>query len=196
MKEITHSKLKDLILNNLTGVTFTSLKTVTTQSALNKGRGASSMLESIGVNPDDIEKHTYLVGLISGGAVSYQDFVNNRLEKEAQAKGKKHAQLVFSAGERKWGTHVNGCNALVEHKGQYYLVLYCMANNKPQITHTLNSQPINLNESRFDQWRKPEKKEGENQGTENPIVVRDYKFSNIKEINIFGESYKVVPDPA
>jgi len=194
MKTINHTNLKDLIIGNLTGVSFVSLKTITNQSTLNKGRGATSILESLGIDIADIEKHTSLVGLLSGGAVGYQDFVNNRLTKEAKEKGKAKAQLTFEAGERKWGKHLENCNAIVEHKGALYLVLYCMANNKPTVDHTLDSQAINLNESRFDQWRKPAKKEGENQGTENPIVVRDYKFSSIKEITIFGESYKVVAD--
>src|SRR5210317_631852 len=105
MEKITHTQLEDLILDKLNGASFVSLRSETKQTTLNKGRGANAMVEAIGVNPDSIVKHTDLVSLISGGKVGYQDFVNNRLLKEAVAKGKDKAQLTFEAGERKWGEH-------------------------------------------------------------------------------------------
>jgi len=198
MEEITHSQLRNKILNELTGVTFISLRAITKQSALNKGgtNGTPSLFESLSINPDTIKKHANIVGLISGGAVAYQDFVNNKLDKEAKNAGKPKSQLTFEAGVRKWGTKVNGSNALVEHKGNNYLVLYCMANNKPIVEHRYNGKILDLHESRFDTWRKPEKKEGANQGTDKPIVVRDYRFDSIKEITINKTTYKVVPDKA
>ena len=158
METLTHTELKDLILNdNSKGVKFISLKTKTIQNSLNKGgRGAvPAMFESISINPDTITKYTQIVGLLSGSGVTYQDFVNNRLNKEA-----KDAQLSFEAGVRKWGQKLEGSNALVEHKGKYYLVLYCMANNKPIVEHRYNGKLIDLNDSKFDTWRKPEKNEG------------------------------------
>lgn len=196
MEELTHTQLKDKILAEVNGVTFISLKTKTTQTTLNKGgrKGIPAMFESLSINPDTINKYTNIVGLVSGSGVSYQDFVNNRLNKEAKDAGKPKAQLTFEAGERKWGTKINGSNALVEHKGAYYLVLYCMANNKPMVEHRYNGKLIDLKESRFDQWRKPEKKEGDNQGTDNPIIVRDYKFESIKEITLNKTTYKIIPD--
>jgi len=196
METLTHTQLKDMILNEITGVAFVSIRSITKQNSLNKGgtMGKPSLFESLNINPDTIKKHSNSVGLISGGAVSYQDFVNNRLNKEAKDAGKPKAQLTFEAGPRKWGTKVNGTNALVEHKGANYLVVYCLANNKPIVEHRYNSQILDLNESRFDTWRKPEKNEGDNQGADNPIIVRDYKFESIKEITINKTTYKVIPD--
>jgi len=185
-------------LAEVKGATFISLRTVTKQTSLNKGgtKGTPGMFESISINPDTIKKYSNMVGLISGGGVSYQDFVNNRLNKEAKDAGKDKSQLTFESGPRKWGTKVEGTNALVEHKGKNYLVLYCLANNKPIVEHKYNSKVFNINESRFDTWRKPERNEGDNQGTEKPIVVRDYNFESIREITLNKTTYKIVPDNA
>ena len=199
MKELTHSKLEKFILNKIKGATFISARTETKQSTLNKGRGVKAMVEIIDVNPDDIVKHTDLVFLISGGNVSYQDFVNNRLLKEAVVKGKEKSQLTFESGEHKWGKLLHdGCNALLTHRknGGRYLIAYCVANTKPKVKHTYLGESIDLTEARFDTYQKPTRKDGDNQGTENPIAIRDYNFNSIKEITILKETYKVIPDPA
>ena len=199
MKQLTHSELQAKILTELKGVSFVSLRTET-KASMNKGRGATSMIETINVDPEKIIKHTDIVGLIASGSVSYQDFVNNRLLKEAKGKGKEKAQLTFESGERKWGKHIEDSPALVDHtdkKGVYnkYLVLFCVANTKPKVNHTYTGDPINLTESRFDAFRPAPRKDGGNQGTDKPIIVRDYMMKNVKEITIFGDTYKVVPDP-
>lgn len=194
MKELTHTELENLVLDKLKGATFVSLRTETTQTSLNKGSGVNAMIETINVAPDKIRKHTDFVGLIAGGTISYEDFVNNRLLKEAKDKGKDKAQLTFESGSRKWGEHYKDSPALVHHKGAKYLVVFCVANNEPKVKHLYEGSVIDLTEARFDRYRKPAHKEGENQGTKSPIVVRDYKFDNIKEITIFKETYKVIPD--
>ena len=193
MENITHSQLKDKILNEIKGATFISLRTVTKQNSLNKGgKKVAPMFESLQINPDTIKKYSNIVGLLSGGDVSYQDFVNNRLTKEAKELGKEKAQLTFEAGPRTWGTRIN--NAIVEYDGKYYLTLYCMANNKPIVTYKYNGKLLNINDSKFDPWRKPEKKEGDNQGTKNPIIVKDFSFENIKEITFNKNTYSVIPN--
>lgn len=197
MKTLTHTELENLIVSKLAGASFVSMRTETKQTTLNKGRGANAMVETIQVDPEKIVKKTDIVALISGGAVGYEDFVNNRILKEAKAKGKEKAQITFEAEGHKWGKLLHdGCNAILTHKfkGGRYLVAYCVANNKPKVEHTYEGQPINLTEARFDSYRKAPRKDGENQGTENPIVIRDYKFESIKEITIFGETYEVIPD--
>jgi len=95
MEEMTYTELENMLLNNR-GVSFISIKSVTKQSTLNKGgrKGVPAMMESIDVNPDLIKKHAYLTALISGGKVSYQDFVNNRLVKEADSKGTDNPIIV------------------------------------------------------------------------------------------------------
>ena len=195
MKVLTHKELEQLILNNLRGVCFVSAKTETKQNKLNKGKGETSMLNLIGIDPDNILKHTELVFAISGGSVSYQDFVQNRLIKEAKAEGE--TAVKFDAAAHKWGKLLHSdCNAILTHreKGGRYLVAYCVANNVPRVSYSYQGQPIDIEEGRFDAWRKAEREEGARQGTENPIVIRDYSFNSLREITVFGETYSVVPE--
>jgi len=195
MKVLTHSQLENLIRENLRGVCFVSAKTETAQNVLNKGRGETSMFSLLGIDPDSIVKHTNLVFAISGGAVGYQDFVQNRLVKEAKAEGE--TAVKFEAAEHKWGKLLhNDCNAILTHKekGGRYLVAYCVANNRPKVSYTYEGNPIDLTDSRFDSFRKPEKVEGARQGAENPIIIRDYSFNSLREITVFGETYAVMPD--
>ena len=195
MKVLTHNELEQLILNNLRGVCFVSAKTETVQNKLNKGKGETSMLNLIGINPDEIIKHTELVFAISGGAVSYQDFVQNRLIKEAKAEGE--TAVTFDAAAHQWGKLLhNDCNAILTHreKGGRYLIAYCVANNVPRVSYSYQGKSIDIEDSRFDSFRKPEKVEGARQGTEKPIVYRQYDFNSLREITVFGETYAVVPE--
>ena len=168
---------------------FVGLKTETAQSSLNKGRGKNAMVESIGIDPDAIKKNTALVGLC-GTNVTYQDMVNNRLAKENAGS---QINVTFEASELPWGEWVKGAEkCLLKHNGKFYLRVYCVANNVPKVEHTYMGESIDLKASKFDPWRKAEKVDGENQGLENPIVVRSYGFESIKEITIGGETFMVV----
>jgi hypothetical protein len=218
MNTLTHKELKEKILL-LDGVSFISLKTITVQNDLNKGgsKGTPKMAETLSlesltmtkeqldevenltlIDPDNIKKHTYITGILSTGDVSYSDFVNNRLTKESKANQDPEVIKVvngepmprFEAMERKWGTALSP--ALVEHKGQFYLTLFCLSANKAKSVHYYEGKEVNLKDAKFDPWRKPEKIEGERQGTEKPVVVRDYKFESIQEITMGGETFKVI----
>jgi len=71
MDTLTHTQLDNFILSTIKGATFVSVRAETPQSTLNKGSGESAMVETIGVNPDEIVKHADVVFLISGGTVTY-----------------------------------------------------------------------------------------------------------------------------
>jgi len=186
--KINHTELA--LKLSLLKSSFVGLTTETKQSALNKGKGASSMLESISINPDEIKKHTKLVGLIGTG-VTYETMVENRLVKEGTPKD----EQTFEAGKLPWGAWVIGAEKLLlKHKGSFYLRVYCVANNVPQVEYKLNGSSIDIKDSKFDQWRAAEKVEGDKQGLEKPIVVRSYGFDSIKEITLNGETYEVIPD--
>lgn len=168
---------------------FVGLTTETAQSTLNKGRGKNAMSEKIGVDPDQIVKHTKLVALL-GTNVTYQDMVNNRLAKE---NADSQINITFESAELPFGEWVTGAEKLLIKNGEkFYLRVYCVANNVPKVEHTYMGKAINLLESRFDDYRKPEKKDGENQGLEKPIVVRTYGLDSIKEITIGGETYEII----
>jgi len=196
---ITYTALKDLVLNTVQGCTYVSLFMDTEQDIFNKGgRNAPVMKDAIGFDLDKLRKITILVGLLSGTKVGYQDFVNNRLDKEAVADGKEGAQLEFTAGPRPWGEHVKNAdgslnNALVTHKGEFYLNFFCLANNEPTVLWVYDGNLVDISGSRFDLWRKPPKKDGQNQGPKSPIVVRTPKFSSIRAISMYGKTYNPIP---
>ena len=195
MKPITHAELENLILNNLKGYSWASARTETVQDKLNKGKGETSMFSLLGIDPDNIVKHTDITFAISGGAVSYEMMVNNRLVKEAAANDE--TAVKFEAAGHAWGKLLhNGCNAMLTHreKGGRYLIAYCVANTTPKVRYTYEGQAIDIDDPRFDAWRKPKKVEGARQGTENPIVIRTYSFSSLREITLFCETYSVVPE--
>lgn len=187
MTTLNHTELA-LKLSNVKS-SFIGLKTETAQSSLNKGRGKNTMVESIGINPDNIKKLTSLVGLC-GTNVTYQDMVNNRLAKENVGS---QISVTFEASELPWGEWVNGAEkCLLKHNDKLYLRVYCVANNKPKVSHIYEGVEIDVKDSKFEPWKKAEKVDGENQGLDNPIVVRTYGFDSIKEITIGGETFKVV----
>ena len=189
MLTINHATLATK-LNTINGATLVSFKSETAQSSLNKGRGANAMVESIGINPDNIVKHTALVGLVGKG-VTYEKMVEHRLVKEGTPKD----EAVFEAGSLPWGEWVKGSEKLlITHKGGLYLRVYCVSANVPKVEHFLEGASIDLKDDKFNPWRKAEKSEGENQGLEKPIVVRTYGFGSIKEITLDGETFQVVQD--
>lgn len=174
---------------------FVSLETETEQKEINKTNGQRAAdtkvlcEDATGINPADIVKRTKFVGLV-GTSIQYEDLVNNRLFKEAVANGKKKPQLTFSADERKWGKRVNG--AIVEHNGEYYLTVLCVANNVPTVEHLLKGSPIDLKDAKFDAFRAAPKKAPENQGTDNPVIYRDYKLTSVKQFTVNSQTYNIV----
>lgn len=187
METLNHAELA--IKLSTVKSSFVGLKTETAQSSLNKGRGKSAMVESIGVNPDNIKKLTALVGLCGTG-VTYQDMVNNRLVKENAGS---QISVTFEASDLPWGEWVKGAEkCLLKHNGKFYLRVYCVSNNHPKVSHIYEGKEIDLKDDKFNPWRKAEKVDGENQGLDNPIVVRTYGFESIKEITLGGETFKVV----
>ncbi len=182
MKQITEAvALK--ILKSI-GSSCVSFQMETEQSSLNKGRGASAMVEVLGVDPDEIVKHTSLVALV-GTNVNYQTLVENRLVKES-ALNEVEAPS-FTAENRKWGERVDGVE--VQHKGESYITLHCVMNNVPQVKHTYKGKEIDLKDNKFNPYRKPEKVEGARQGLDKPIIYRDYALSSVKAFTTGGETY-------
>ena len=148
METLNHAELA--IKLSTVKSSFVGLKTETAQSSLNKGRGKSAMVESIGVNPDNIKKLTALVGLCGTG-VTYQDMVNNRLAKE---NANSQISVTFEASDLPWGEWVKGAEkCLLKHNGKFYLRVYCVANNSPKVSHIYEGNEIDIKEAKFNPWR-------------------------------------------
>lgn len=214
---MNHLELDNYITENINGFCWTTAKSNTIQRELNKGRGENSMEKTLGINPDNIRKHTKIVFGLSGGSTTYAQLVNNRRVREMfdrfMSNGMESTEIytdadfirdggviptaptapdVFVAEPHKWGHMVHeGKNAIMTHneKGGRYLVAFCVANVKSIMSYSYDGQPIDLTESKFDSYRKPPRIEGARQELENPIIVRMYDFHNIEELKLLGKNY-------
>ncbi len=93
----------------------------------------------------------------------YDAMVRRRLEKE----GKDPESFVLSP--RQWGQRIEN-TPFVEHNGEHYLEVICLKAGKTHYMH--GARPIEDG--------------GEQGGLENKVVIRSYKFSSIRAINING----------
>lgn len=167
---------------------FVSFRTITEQTTFNKGRGEKSMLAVTGIDPTKIVKITSLTALC-GKAVDYETLVQNRELKSVEGLKKP----TFEAEARKWGTRIDGVE--VQHNGKQYVTLHCVANNKPKVEHLYEGKPFDINDSKFDQWRK-EKEEGARQmasgvSEHNVVVYRDYSLDSIQAFTVDKEVYQI-----
>jgi hypothetical protein len=185
--KISFAGFMALVLEKIVGNTFARITYTTDQTVLNKGRGAGAMETVLGINPDNIRKHGEMVVSIPGTKTSYERFVNGRLKKEGKPAN-------FVVAPRPWGEHLAGHQGLVTHKGKMYLNCLCVANGKPTVEYTYNGKTIDLNDPKFDAWRKPAKVEGARQGTDAPIVCRTVAFENLKEVRLYGVVYVPVAE--
>lgn len=108
---------------------------------------------------------------------NYQNSVNKALTKEGK-------EADFEAQPRKWGQRVPG-TPLVLHNGKYYLEARYLG-NEPKIEYFHKNLPIE--KQLFEEFI-PEKKSSGNQGLEDEVIIRDFKISNIREIQFGGTKY-------
>lgn len=109
----------------------------------------------------------------------YQNSVNReRVREELEAD--------FESFPRKWGERIKG-TPFVEHKGKTYLEL--KVEKSISTEYLLDGEVID--KSVIEEWLPKRKPEGERQQVENPVILRDYDLSNIKEISFDGMRIQV-----
>jgi hypothetical protein len=194
MEKITHKglalKLATIECLEDNKATWISLRTETKQNKLNKGKGTDAMSTKLGINPEEIFKHSTSVVLVGS---NYEKMVNNRLKKECAGTG---VEVVFESQGLKGRTWVEGAEGkvMMNAEGEYLIRTYPVSNNKPTSNYIHKGAEIDLNDPKFNPYRKPDSSKGSNQGLDNPVPVNDYKFASIKQITISGVTYDVIPD--
>lgn len=186
MKAITKSQAIELLS---VPSSFVSFVMETIECPLNKGGKANTLLSQGGIDADKVRKHTTLVALC-GTKVDYEKLVQNRLIRESDKKNVEAPD--FTAESRKWGVRKNGL--VVEHNGEIYITLHCVANSKPEVYYTYEGKEFNPKDPKFSPWFKPTKEEGSRQvdaGIEKVVVYRDYKLSSVRSFKIGGEIYVI-----
>ena len=185
--KITHTELA--IKMSKIQSSFIGIKALTTQRALNKGRGANSMITKLGIDPDGIQKE--FIGTVYCGS-DYQKLVNNRLKKEGKP------EIVFEAGEMSGVEWIAGAEGKVlrNSSGNLQMRTYPdLSNNKPITGYVYDGKPLDIKDAKFNEYRKPfNEAEGDNQGLDKPIKPRNYGFKSLLEVTLDGETFQVIPD--
>ena len=115
---------------------------------------------------------------------SYENAVNNRGEKE------QGEEINFVAQPLRWGHYVEGLeNKVIEHKGELYLRFYGLKNGKVENTYFVGGKPATDEQIAFIKEcteRKEVKTQSEAGLTENQVIARSVKFTNILMITMGG----------
>jgi hypothetical protein len=108
---------------------------------------------------------------------AYDAMVRRRLEAEGKDPDS------FELGPRAWGTRIAG-TPFVEHNGKHYLeVLFMRAG---AVQYLLDGQLVD--ESAIQGL--PERKEGEQAGLENKVVIRTFSLDSIVELRAMGQVWR------
>ena len=89
----------------------------------------------------------------------------------------------FKLGERAWGTRVPNM-PVVEHKGSYYLeVIFIKPGNAEYLLDGVVVPAESIQGL-------PPKREGEQGGLEDKVIIRDFKAESITELRINGQAFQ------
>lgn len=120
---------------------------------------------------------------------SYENAVNNRLEKAGN-------ERTFKSGKLTWGEWLIP-NKVIINKGKYYLRTYEVNGSKPNVVYLIDDRKATIEEieqfNQFIQTSESSKKQ-ENEGLEKEKQVKpnNPEFSNIKRIKINGMTIELI----
>lgn len=189
---------------------FVGFEADTKQTDLNKGRKkATSCLTILGIDTDQIVKHTSGTMICRFGNISYSEalkrYAKSHLKKEFGMSSNEINSVIedmfkdYQVGERKWGVHYGEennplHNAVIEHKLNHYLIGMFYGQNI-SVKHTYNGKAIDLKDPKFDAYRKPIKEENARAnrilGFNFNFAYRQYTFSSLKRLSINGNVFEV-----
>ena len=120
---------------------------------------------------------------------SYENAVNNRGEKE------QGHSIDFVSAPLRWGQWVAGqVNKLIEHKGELYFRFYGLKNGKVENEYFVGGKPATSEQIEFIKkcTEKGEVKSQASAGlTENQVITRNVKVSNILSLSVDGKVYEI-----
>lgn len=128
---------------------------------------------------------------------NYTNAVNNQRMREESPQDKDGNVQGFVAEKRKWGTRLKDKPYVIhlkEGKGKVYLELKVQRS----LGHVYFLDGQTLTEDEAKEKINPhlrERNDGERQGVENVIILRDYSLSNITQITLGGKIYNLEINP-
>lgn len=114
----------------------------------------------------------------------YARAVNRQRDREGHPGG------IFYAQPRAWGQRIPG-TPLVEHREKLYLTVKRQTVLYVEYRHAVTNEV--LPEDEVEPWLK-RRAEGRRQELRQPVVMRDYGLSTVRELRLYGEVYQVISD--
>ena len=108
---------------------------------------------------------------------AYDAMVRRRLEAEGKDPDS------FELGPRAWGQRIVG-TPFVEHNGKHYLEVIFLKSGSVQ--YLLDGQPVD--ETAIEGL--PDRKEGDQAGLENKVVIRTFALDSIVELRAAGQTWR------
>lgn len=179
MRKIRLERLKRILeARSKRGAFIVSFVAITVPQMVKKHR------ETGEVNPfSSVKKRTYINGVLN---FNYRNAVNRQRQRE---------ELIanFEPLPRAWGDRVDGTPFVVHvPKGQDTPVVYLEVKVQRLLaTEYVDDLGRKMDSEALRPYLKDRPIEGERQGVEHAVVLRDYKLSNIESIAIDGNWYNV-----
>jgi hypothetical protein len=172
------------LLKDFDKKSFASIKAVTIPKLNKKGRSSGlSVSEVTGVDAVNVRKCTEMV---IGLGYDYEQLVVNRLVNKEGKTGEEYERGVS------WHEPWDGSSVIHQHKttGERYLFVECIANNKPSSKFVDITTGSEIERDKLVEFL-PKESDPENQGLDNPVVVRTFKLDSIRQLKVGGEVYEV-----
>jgi len=199
-KKITEVELAQYIIGLGLKSLFIHVVYTCKQGIFNKGRGKNSMLNTIGINPDEITR-------TSNEILN----VGSTFENKGKLKLKKlgaNPDLWKSQGLPPHMEHVEGyitkyVGSNEDCIGRHYLVIYDYQMDTKEETYDYAGESIDVSEKKFDSYRVAPKKPSyykdesgklildENDQPIKKVPYKNYSFDGIDFISINGEKFEV-----
>lgn len=159
-------------LSAVKGTTFATLETVTDPDMRKTG------------NPyvGRVKKHTRIN--CTFGA-NYENAVNRQGEREGLENAGEFEALKLPYGN--WLVP----HKLIEHKGAVQVRVMCNPHMKPDVSYTLDGQPMDVSVIKPFMPEKKASARQEEFGIEREVVPRNYKLESIKAITVNGTRYEI-----
>ena len=142
------------------------------KSPFNKGRGSNKLNEVLGIIAENIVK-TSRWNCFAGSDYKWSDL----WEMQPETKGE------YVPHENKQGEFVPGAEGIIiasPDGSKRYLRLYALKGSKHETTWTLDGEPVDIHDPKFDPWRKPAR-------TESTINCFGVNVENIKSLKVDGK---------
>ena len=143
------------------------------ESPFNKGRGENKLNDKLGIVAENITK-TSKWDCFAGSDYRWSDL----WEMQPETSG------AYVPHENKQGEFVKGSEGIIVGSpdgSKFYLRLYALKGSKHETSYTLDGEPLDIRDSKFDPWRKPAREE-------HTVNCFGVNLNNIKSLTVDGKA--------